>query len=386
LSRILYLNHWMLDQQRLKKSYPPAIFYGDGYGNQNWLHFLEMISVLADFSSLYCRTGTNFLPYKNDWIDPYGIGIPSYDPNFNLDFSTITDQHVHDLSKTKADKPWLICWSGGVDSTALVAAILKNRSQSDRSNIIIACNQFSVVENPRFFYNHIKPNFQIIDSEHLSIDHTILTKYYVFNGDLADQLYGPNVRVMMKDNGTSLLKDFRRDPDELIDYLSNTMFNPQLGKWLYENLRENIDSVDIPITSYFDFFWWMAFNLFWPFQKFQTMGRLIPADTSTSLEDFQSSHIEWYDTVEYQQWSMVSHLGARYSLDIAQRKLALKKYIYDLDHDEYYFHFKCKQSSTSRQGAGLRDPFICITDDGQRLHAADMDRVLEMLPDHINRT
>ena len=376
MSKILFLNQpQAFNDDRI----PPLSDFNPNY---KWKEFAGFLEISNHSNGLYWRTGKNNLPFKNDLIQHMGFSIPDYDPNFNLSFELITDKLVQDLWQAKKDKPWLIYWSGGVDSTVIVTAILKNLSPADWSNVVIACNQICVVENSRFFYNHIRPNFQIIDSSQLKINKKLLEKYYLFNGDLADQLFGYNATGLLDNGGASLLKDFRRDPDELMDIMK-TQAGKDSVEWSYEIIKENIDSTNIPVVTYSDFFWWQSFNLPWAGMKlreFHVHGETRYISADLFLENF----MQWYDTPEYQQWAMHRKLDVTFSINIAQRKLALKKYVYEFDRDEYYFHFKCKSSSVGRS-IDLTKIFFCLLDDGRTLYLdRDLEEILTLLPEHIN--
>jgi hypothetical protein len=80
---------------------------------------------------------------------------------------------------------------------------------------------------------------------------------------------------------------------------------------------------------------------------------------------------------------MVNRLGVKYGANIGQRKLASKKYIYEYDHDEYYFQLKTKMESVSRK-TNL-GKYFCILDDHTRLTLDDdLAQILELLPNHSN--
>jgi hypothetical protein len=180
---------------------------------------------------------------------------------------------------------------------------------------------------------------------------------------------------------STILKDWRRDPDELLDFFTQAVDRP-FAEWYYETTRANIESVDVPVENYYDFCWWLFFNATWsaillrPLQ-FQTES------STASMQSYFDNVISFYNTQEYQQWSMVARLGVKYGTNIGERKLASKQYIYDYDHDEYYFQFKTKMESTSRKNTNWGG-YFCILEDNTRLTLdRDLEKILELLPDHI---
>jgi hypothetical protein len=378
MSKILYVNQLQLNDPNIA---PVLTTMSPCF---DWKRYQDLISLNQHAGACYWRTGINNFPFKNDLIDSYGFGVPTYDPSFDLSFTDITDQLACDLLKTKKDKPWLMLYSGGIDSTVMIVALLKNLSKDDRSNVVIACSQHSVVENPRFFYNHIRPNFQIVDSTSIKFGQELLQKYHTFDGSPADQLYGPGIKETLATGNKSLLKDWRRDPDELLQSFER-LCGIGNSHWYYELARENIDSTDIPVNNYYDFFWWTAFNLWWPGEIIQQFKKFQKNDGYTTLETFRNNFNSWYSTADYQRWSMNNHLDVRYSTNLAHRKLGSKQYIYEFDRNEYYYHFKTKSASIGRP-ENIKSWF-CLTDDNQSLYLdRDLDQILSLLPDHINRS
>ena len=371
MSKIIYLNQKLLSDPRLSTVLEKY--------NYNWNMFSGIVKLNPGHDSGYIRAGTNVYPLKNDLVDILNFQMPDYDPAFNLSFSDVTDLRVTQLAKTCNNKRWLVLWSGGIDSMVILTSILKNLSPVQWANIDIACNRISIYENPKFFYEYIQPNFNIVDSTSLTLNGSTLIKYYVIDGEPADQLYGGFASRGFL--GESVLKDWRTDPDELLDYFTQAVDRP-FAEWYYETARANIESVDVPIENYYDFCWWLFFNSTWC----SILLRPLQFQTNNAVEGIKSyfdNFIPWFNTQEYQQWSMIHRLGVKYGVNISDRKLASKKYIYEFDHDEYYFHFKTKLQSTSRQVAN-NGGYFCLLDDYRRLTLdKDLDLILELLPAHI---
>jgi hypothetical protein len=375
MTNIIYIDQRQLEDRRMP--------HMSSFSNYNWDRFLKVKEVNQHANSLYWRKGINNFPFKNTIVDKWGFGMPDYDLTFNLDFASITNQRACDLAKTKNDKPWLILYSGGIDSTTIVVALLKNLSKNDLTNITIACNQLSIAENPRFFYDYIEPNFTTIDSTNLIFGSELLKKYYIFDGEPADQLYGLGVRTLAEDGGKIATKDFRQDPDELLKIFGRQM-DKETAIWYYESIRANIESTDVPLSSYYDFVWWMNFNFMWPSIVLRSMHIFQTRSNSSSTKEYLDNFIPWYNTQDYQLWAMNNHLGVRYGITMAQRKLASKKYIYEFNQDEYYFNFKLKTTSIGREFT-RKDPWFALTNNDERLYLdTDLDLILELLPDHIN--
>jgi len=352
--------------------------------NPIWRNFVDLIDLLPAHQVLYSRIGTNFLPFQT----PYhiqDISAPKLDTAFSLTFAQTTDQRYHDLKRKQGNKSWIVMWSGGLDSTVILTSILKNSSQADRQNITVACNRISIYENPLFYYQHIKPNFSVIDSTHLIIDQEKLINYCLINGDPADALYaGASSQGMLLDSPDDFNRNLRTDPDRLIKFISQKT-NYNFADWFYQSVLTNINSVDVPVITYHDFFWWIQFNLTWVSDKFRCIQQgLIDKDSYGSYID---NFVNWFNSNEYQQWSMNNnHAGIKYGSHLRDYKLANKNYIYDFDKDLYYRTFKVKSVSLSLRQKNLKNAWNCILDDFSTLSIdEDLDQILELLPAHFNQ-
>lgn len=378
MTAIVYINQ----KQLTTHSYPElGSLLLEEFPQHNWMEMAKIFQYNAGVDSNYVRMGKNTLPFKNDYINP----APAYIPGFNMSFNEATDLRYQQLARTHNNKPWLVLWSGGVDSTVVLSSILKNSSIEDRKNIHVACNRISVYEYPDFYYRHLEPNFTIIDSSAIAINQTLLDQYYVIDGEPADQLFvAGSAQNILFSNPELLNNNLRTEPDQLLDILAQTV-DRSFAKWHYETMMENINSTNVPLETYYDFFWWHAFNWVWTSINMRSLAT--QTDTGpVSVRAYLDNFIHWYDTYEYQQWSMNNRINTKCDISrISGNKLPAKDYIYDYTQDTYYRLFKLKLYSTGHQSSQYIAPWFCLLDDHTRLYLdRDLDRILELLPEHIN--
>lgn len=333
--------------------------------------------------SLYVRGGHNNLPFCNDIVDIMGWQIPEFQSGFKLSFGSVTDMRCLELRKTKFDLPWIVFWSGGIDSTTIITSIIKNIPRSDWKNITVACNHGSIAEYPWFFKKFIEPNFDIVDSS-VWISQTD-TNYYFINGEPADQLFAGSIsQSMMLDDPRSMTRDLITDPDFLIQYLENT--SQGFGRWYYETIMENIVSTDVPVKTYHDFFWWTFFNHSWVAIKMRTLLWSAWGDHENAKCYFDR-FINWFDTPEYQCWAMANNTdAAKYGTTIGNYKQAAKDYIYLVTKDPYYWRFKTKTSSGSNLTIYTteRKHWVCMLSDFSLLNFEDhRNQIMDLLPSHL---
>jgi len=377
---IIYINHQKLADPRIKDCIEQCrVSYPDID------QFLKMGRSDPGTESKYLRSGKNTYPFKSSIVDHLPIGVPDYNPNFSLTFGEVSDQRAQELRRTKWDRPWLVFHSGGVDSTVILTSILKNFSTADLSNIHVASNYAGVYENPKFFMEHISPNFRIIDSSELDISTELLNKYYVINGEFGDQLYAGPVYLVREfmDNADLWETNIRTNPDRMLQALTDQVDKP-FANWYYETLIENINSTNIPMETYHDFNWWFSFNVMWSALTLRSLKFSRTTDDD-HLSVYLNSHIPWFNTTDYQQWSMNNNKrGEKYSTYAGLYKTAAKRYIYDYDHDKYYYAFKPKLASSGRK-VKIKNWF-CMLSDFSTLNLDDnLQQIIELFPAHINR-
>lgn len=376
MKKIVYVNHRQLKNtgiHNLLRNY-----------NHDWDQFVKFSDFSGGVDSHYFRLGKNSLPFKNELIHTINKVNPVYDCTFNMSLSNVTDYRCFQLRQTHWDKPWLVMWSGGIDSTVIVASILKNLSPADRANITICCNRISVYEYPEFYYKHILPNFQILDSSNISIDADLLDKYYIFDGDPGDQLFvaGGHSKLLYTDPDL-LHQDIRSNSTTLIKLLE-TMVDHEFAVWFYEVMMENINSVDIPVENIYDFFWWYSFNPQWTAINIRALASQTSSHPYTASAYFKN-FIHWFDSLEYQHWSITNKIDTKWDGKINGHKLPYKQYIYDYNQDAYYYQYKIKTQSTGHTTSQYIAPWFCILDDYTRLYLdRDYDEIINLLPEHIS--
>ena len=348
----------------------------------NWKQ-IKKLQYLSNMPALYPRIGKSVFGFDNTSHVHSKWSMPSLDPGFCETFQQVTDDQCVNWLKQKSHRPWVVQWSGGIDSTLILCAILKNTSLDDRQNISVICDRAGVYENPRFFFNHVKPNFKILDTQTTKIQ-TLYDTHFVIDGHPADLLFcGQNGIAIAQRFPNILEKNYRTNLDQLLQYME-VRVDRSFAEWYYERMLDNICSVDMPIETVYDFWWWQFFNFTWPDVAvyYNFVGNVESKNPDTFIK-FQANHLMWYATDAYQQWSMNNNNNnVKYGKTLAETKLPSKHYIHEFDRDDYYRWFKTKQDSLSKPSFYEQD-ILCVLDDFRILYTKDMALFLELLPQHI---
>jgi len=309
------------------------------------------------------RNGEWSLPWAQELIP--GFEMPVYDPTFSKTFSEISDEQAMLIKKRiQSGEKFAVMFSGGIDSTVVMAALIKNLTAEELKNVAVCASVETIIENPHFWNTYIQDKFVIIDSDKTKYDEIISKGYTPVTADEGDCIFGTLFGLILYNNydaytGTlstdskselSNIKYKISDPsihysrykDLLINYLG-VQADPGFGKLLYEKLVRNIETASVPVNSLHDFFWWMIFNI--KYLNCAVRGSIYINDTM-EIETVMRKIVNWFSYPDYQRWSMVNNNnGLKIKSTPASYKTAAKDYIWDLDHNDWYRNFKVKLES-----------------------------------------
>jgi hypothetical protein len=336
------------------------------------------------------RTGINNLPFKNILAEYIEADMPEYNADFDLSWSDVTDQRARELEKLLIDnhKQAVVLWSGGIDSTCMVVAILKNFDKSNLSRVQIACNRNGIVEYPKFYFEYICKYFQLVDTVEFYNAFPDTNNIIAVHGNEGDRIMigmVPYYDYCMSVRNNDLLdRSWKKDADTLIKHVAEKSRSKDYAVWYYEKACQSIESVQVPLTTYLDLMWWMGFNYNWTHQVIGPWLALNRTDR-ISWPQYQAQRIAWYNTKHYQQWSMknngpmVKHQGKFGTL-----KHHAKDYIFDYNRDTWYRDNKIKVVSTCMAPNSLEGRPFAITDQFEILYLdRDLELILQLLPDYL---
>lgn len=326
---------------------------------------------IIDLSRVY--KPQRFVSRNGDWSTPWpqkippGFEMPEYDPFFTKSFDEISDdrsKEIRNLINLKNQKI-AVMYSGGIDSTVIMAALIKNLSKEELKNVAVCANAHSMIENPVFWKNFIWNKFEILDSSVMKYDDLIDLEYHPITADEGDCIFGTMSFLDLQQNYEYYLEQVSPESRRNLRNIKNSMtsadvhysefkdllilhWSPpgemEVGKLWYEKFEKNIKTSTVPIISLHDYYWWVLFNIKWV-----SCAIRIPIflndrlDCKTVINDWS---LNWYNTVDYQKWAMVNNNnGQKIQYTATTYKMAARKYIYEVDKNEWYFFFKQKLGS-----------------------------------------
>lgn len=281
------------------------------------------------------------------------------------DASDLRSSQVAEIVKQDTNLPIYLYWSGGIDSTAYVSAVMRNWSKDLLDRCVIKLTHSSINEHPIFYNDHIRDKFQTKSV----YDFESWDKGYYINGDPADGLW-LQANILKQAWKTTLEPTVMNDNfwDTRNEFLASKLTD-YMYEYLLAFIKRDSELADFPVITTADFFWWMNFSL-----QYETMiykhlwepNDCLQGDLST-IEAFQDHIICWYDSIEYQQWSMQSQMR-RTKFDPKQLnsyKMEAKEYIYKFDKNEYALQYKTKMPSVYVETSGIKE--VWWFDDGTQL-------------------
>ena len=311
------------------------------------------------------RHGEWSLPWKQEL--PPTFEMPEYDPLFAKSFSQVTDERALEIKKliNEHNQKFAVMYSGGIDSTIVLCALIKNLTSEELKNVVIATSSHAIVENPTFWQQFVYGKFKILDSASMKYDSLIEMGYRPITADEGDCIFGTALGLTLYTNYDAYLIGMDQESrsrlsaikgkitsnevhysqykDVIIKHFSQP-HDPMFGENFYNKFVKNIETSSVPIHSLHDFFWWMIFNI--KYLNCSIRGAIYFNDRIPVKEAIYDWIVNWFNGADYQRWSMVNNNnGEKIGYSQSTYKMAGRKYIYDLDKNSWYFHFKVKLES-----------------------------------------
>jgi hypothetical protein len=267
--------------------------------------------------------------------------------HINVSLSDLMDQRACELLEISAreNRPLALMWSGGIDSTGVLSALIKNATNTEQ--IHVYCSQKSILENPVFYKNHISGKLKCGSIRELDVTEELIDSTIILHGDPGDCLFGPSMPMYahLVPSGDHH-KPWKDQRGELIKGIENNRSIPGFAEWYVNKISDNIQEVDAyNIHSVSEWWWWHYFNLKWEFSLLRPFFETRKSIQGTISQQHLQSYADtsFYNTDDFQSWSY-SNLH-RLFIDQKHHKQDLKQYIYELDRNEFYKTNKAKTVS-----------------------------------------
>ena len=237
------------------------------------------------------------LNYKPDTFDCKSICEPISTltalPNHGMTFDQLCDQRALELKKLPGTI--FVMWSGGIDSTTVMTAILRTWKDSELSKLVVLCNTDSIKENPNFFKLIATKGIEIRTSSADIEQH--LNYGYVVTGELCDQLFGSDIvgSCVSAFGESAITAPWKDTVPGIFNKFSSTH-----GAAAFNNYSNIIDECPFPLVTTQDFCWWLNFTQKWQHVKLRTLMSTTWTNPGATFKNL----IHFFDTVPFQVWSL----------------------------------------------------------------------------------
>jgi hypothetical protein len=290
------------------------------------------------------RINSNLIDRSGIFLETDSITIP-IDTHTVKDYNTIMDETAQLYSNIKP----IILWSGGVDSTAILAAFVKNNI-----NFSVAFDRNSKIESP-IMYEYISNNFECLplDTYNVGVTKSYIKKEDVTNrilltGDCNDQIFpilqhhlvvgNKYFKYHVMDVGTDAINDFYKTPvDDSVKYMpARDYFGANHSRIHQCDISQSnifYDSVIAPKLNQFPIATEYAYQVNSYFRfifKYQLhLDKLNNLNTTNNLNNIFKA---FYHTDDFQKWS-ITNFENNYEIESTTyltMKTRVKQYSYDV--------------------------------------------------------
>ena len=249
--------------------------------------------------------------------------VPVVKP-FTGDFAEVMAQGADRLNSMSGPK--VVMWSGGLDSTGVLCALLASGKIKDYQ---IVLTQESIAEYPAFFSAHVKPN-----------NHRIIPS----TGSWTEALLSSLPAITITGHGHSI-------PNYVVHKFADSALSldaPWEGvlkllrrSMAKEMLTAHVAAAPVEIKTVDDVYWLIRFV----FAKHQTTYRM--GCVAEHSEDGQK-FIPFYGSDSYEAWEVSSRERLRVSRASAKTKIDLRDFIFAFTGDADYAQNKRQENSPMR--------------------------------------
>lgn len=283
-------------------------------------------------SGLIDRTGTLDQGFAYRVLDPIPP-VPEATPRFERICAEVAAEIL--AIAAGQDRKVRVYWSGGIDSTAaLTALLIAAEEQQALGRIEVMLSRASIREYPAFFQRNIERRLAVRvlrGSVSDSLDPEVIN----VTGEHGDQLYGSVLLAGLGDGEQALL-----DYDLMLPVMVRERFgNGAKAQAVLDYLAPQIAAAPVPLRSLFDCLWWINYSLKW-----QQVSLRLQAFCGERAAAVDHSVRHFFRDRRFEQWAL-GNPEVRFVSEWRRYKDISKQYIYEYTRDFAYYSQKCKEKS-----------------------------------------
>lgn len=262
------------------------------------------------------------------------LPAPGIDATFAELSDAIGDEIVREAMRAERDVR--VFWSGGIDSTTALVAVLKAATSHGYTHRVrVLLTLASVHEYPHFFLAHIHERIAI-EAIREPVSAHIDPHALNVTGEHGDQLFGSQLLRTYVQRGFGDV-DYR---DILPFVLLERLRGPWAARSVHRYLLPVILAAPVQIRTLFDCLWWLNFTLKW-----QAVSLRLFSSCEGDAAPLHGSTRHFFRDERFQAWALAVHSDDRCPGAWERYKDVAKAYIRAYTADLEYFRTKEKEDS-----------------------------------------
>lgn len=342
----------------------------------NQLDIMNLSAHLTFYNNMIEMTGTT----KSHFIDrtgvvdsPLRINVPQTHQLHHgcfdrmLDFEDCYRHRISQLvtCQDRLDKPMILTYSGGLDSTAILCAFIKELGIKEASRrVIVMLDSASIYESPDFYLRWIAPHFDMVPTS--SLDQYWPPTAILIDGEPNGLIVQSEyvLRIGQKLGAEILEQKFcYQTLDKLFQVLSRSNYEPTHIDVFSHMINQTALRVGVTIDCVMDMIWWLNLNFRWMYYAYMHIRRfrIYRSDIRIDQQFINDHFWMFYGSTEWQSWSHAHRLDQISYARSHGVKPPTRQYIYQVTGDQTYLALKRKVHSLGN--ACRLEPFYWAVND-----------------------
>ena len=330
------------------------------FGKKINYKLFEVLEAFFPGWGLLDRTETLNFGFKYKSLFP----IPEMNCNFNKTFEEICLKRAENILNKACNKQIKVFWSGGVDSTVALVALLRVATEKQRKKICVCFSSQnrrgetgnnSISEYKLFYKNFIKSGVKHNELSSASlIDEEFKSKNSIYiTGEIGDQILSSERRLEIAKQKVPLDAPWQ-------DALKSALNYQYPGLWeTYKDAVEMIEAqvLKSPVKIHFvqEYAWWIGYSIKWQ----SIMLRTLKSNLEMSINDLEKKVFHFFNSQDFEQFCFQYRLIRKPN---SLYKPPAKEFIYQFTKDKNYLKDKDKINSLD-----LGDKYCIIFESQDRL-------------------
>jgi hypothetical protein len=237
------------------------------------------------------RTRTLECGFEYKTLDP----LPELSPEVPDFEETILKRATTILKKAKeVGQRVLMLWSGGIDSTAALLALLEMCPDDPTQTIVLGSTHGSFLEFPEMGIHLMQRQFEILPLVH-PVSRQIPADFLVVTGEHGDQLFGSDKMLPLVASGLGNLPYEKYLPLLMAEKLGTV----EPVQKLMDYVRPVILKCPFKIKDICQCLWWFNYIFKW-----QQVSLRIPVWSGKPVQQLHDQCYHFYRSEDFQQWSL----------------------------------------------------------------------------------